>query len=463
MKSLPFGLLERRLRTLAPRTVFILGLMYFLLVALIDHYLPTPLSMMLFHLLGVLFVGWGAGARNAIILAALSVSVVTFEEWKIFSHTSPAWILCWNAGSRFLVFVTGGWMAAEVSRLTRGLENLVAERTEQWKTEAEQHQKSEGRLRATINAAPIVLFAVDRDGIITFEDGQALRDLGFKQGQNMGKSAFQVFAAFPNVLENVRRALNGETFNSIVNLDGLFLDCWYLPNTEPDGTFSGFTGVATNITDRLRLERQILEISDREQARIGQDIHDGLCQQLVSLAFDANSLMDQLASDHSPEAAKAKKIAELLDRSITEARQVSRGLFPARLELDGLPSALDDLAQAINERFRIECLFESDPNITIPSAEAATHLYRIAQEAVNNAVKHSQARTILIRLFHEPQKIELRVEDDGSGLSETENGDYSGMGLHIMDYRARSIGAALRIASRPKGGTVVSCSLPGRN
>jgi PAS domain S-box-containing protein len=324
-------------------------------------------------------------------------------------------------------------------------------------------RQSEARLRATINSAPIVLFAVNSQGTITFEDGQALRIPGFESGANVGKSVFEVFASLPQVLENVQRALRGEEFNALLDVAGHFLDCWYLPNRDKNGNCSGFTGVATNITDRLRLERQILEISDREQARIGQDIHDGLCQQLVSLAFDANSLMHELSAAGHAAADKAKKIADLLDQSITEARQVSRGLFPARLELDGLPSALDDLAQIINERFQIACLFEGAGEVEIPTAEAATHLYRIAQEAVNNAVKHSQARTILIRLRREPEQIELRVEDDGNGLSETENGDHSGMGLHIMDYRARSIGAALRIASRPEGGTIVCCKLPEAN
>jgi PAS domain S-box-containing protein len=213
-------------------------------------------------------------------------------------------------------------------------------------------------------------------------------------------------------------------------------------------------------TERHRLEQQILEISDREQARIGQDIHDGLCQQLVSLAFDANSLEGELSRQQRPEAATARRIAGFLDQAITETRQLSRGLFPIRLEAEGLVPALEELARATRERFQIGCRVTSKKPVVVENRLTATHLYRIAQEAVTNAVKHSQARKVAIRLRDRAGGLELSVEDDGAGLPAAKPKEAKGLGLHIMDYRARSIGGTLRLAPGSRGGTKVSCCVP---
>jgi PAS domain S-box-containing protein len=215
-----------------------------------------------------------------------------------------------------------------------------------------------------------------------------------------------------------------------------------------------------DVTDRKRAQRQILEISDREQARIGQDIHDGLCQQLVSLAFDANALERKLASQQRPEAPLAARLANLLDQAISESRRLARGLFPIRLESEGLPSALEELAAALNERFQIQCRFEcATPGLALEKA-TATHLYRVAQEALNNAVKHSRATSILIGLRADARSVELTIEDNGAGLPREAANQSRGMGLHIMDYRARAIGGALRIGPGPRGGASVSSCVP---
>jgi PAS domain S-box-containing protein len=211
---------------------------------------------------------------------------------------------------------------------------------------------------------------------------------------------------------------------------------------------------------RQRLEGQLLEISDREQARIGQDIHDGLCQQLVGLAFDANLLARDLSAKRKPEAATARRFASLLDRTISDARQLSRGLFPVRLGVDGLASALEQLARSVQERFRVQCLFKQDGPVSIENTALAIHLYRIAQEAVNNAMKHAHPKTVSIQLLPQAALLELRVEDDGRGISGAASGHSQGLGLHIMAYRARSIGGTLRVLPRTEGGTAVSCCVP---
>jgi PAS domain S-box-containing protein len=221
-------------------------------------------------------------------------------------------------------------------------------------------------------------------------------------------------------------------------------------------------GQAAAVTARIRteesLQSQILEISDREQARIGQDIHDGLCQQIVGAAFVANSLEQSLAAQSRPESANARRMCLLLDEAITESRRVTRGLYPVRLSTEGLAPALEELATTTSARFNVECRFEGGPEEVHCETTTATHLYRIAQEAVNNAIKHSGASSIAIYLNAAEGMLQLEVRDNGKGIPDLRQGK-SGMGLHIMDYRARSIGAKLSIRGSSRG-TSVSCRLP---
>jgi PAS domain S-box-containing protein len=323
----------------------------------------------------------------------------------------------------------------------------------------ESMRRSEASLRTIIRNAPIALFAGDGNGTITFEDGQALGAAGVKPGEHVGRPVAEVYGELS--AENIRRALAGEECRSMLELGPNVFECHYTPTRDEEGNVTGFLGVATNVTERIRLERQILEISDREQARIGQDIHDGLCQQLVSLAFDANSLEQSLTSQSRPESAVAHRISALLDETITESRRVSRGLYPVRLETEGLVPALTDLANTTSERFNVRCFCKTEAPGPVCDHTTATHLYRIAQEAVNNALKHSGARTVSIQLTESNDRIELTVEDDGTGIERVPPQN-SGMGLHTMDYRARSLGGNLRLFRPDRGGTVVSCQVPAK-
>jgi PAS domain S-box-containing protein len=317
---------------------------------------------------------------------------------------------------------------------------------------------SEMHLRTIVNSAPIALLAIDARGTITFEDGQALAALGTKPGEHLRQPAEEVYRDFPIMHENIRRGLRGEEFSSVFEFDSTVFECRHTPVHDKSGHPAGLIAVAVDVTERFRLQRQILEISDREQARIGQDIHDGLCQQLISVAIGANSLQQTLDSERRSEAVTARKICRLLDEAITEARCVCQGLYPIRLSTQGLSPALQELAAETSERHGLPCVCEvSDPMVQCDTP-TATHLYRIAQEAVNNAVKHSKAQNLTIRLAASGKNIALEIRDDGKWVNRTPTRN-SGMGMHIMDYRAQLIGGSLHCESGERG-TVVSCRVP---
>jgi PAS domain S-box-containing protein len=327
----------------------------------------------------------------------------------------------------------------------------------------ESSRRSEAHVRTIVNSAPIALLAADASGTITFEDGQALSSMGVKPGEHLRRPMAEVYADFPLMLENVRRALAGEEFSSVLEFAETVFDCRFTPVRDKGRQPAGFIAVAIDVTERIRLEREILEISDREQARIGQDVHDGLCQQLIGVTLKANSLEQSLAAQQRQEAATARKICGLLDEAITESRRVCRGLYPIRLRTEGLVPALEELAGTTNERHPVKCRCEADRQGLHCDVTTATHLYRIAQEALNNALKHSGASNLVIQLTESEGAIVLQIKDDGKGLgppdlrSAPERG--SGMGLHIMDYRARLIGGSLQLQS-DRNGTTVSCRVP---
>lgn len=320
-------------------------------------------------------------------------------------------------------------------------------------------RRSQAQLCAIVNGAPIALLAFDAAGTVTFSDGQALKAMGLRHSDPPRRKAIHLFNDFPLMLENVERALKGEEFSSVVPFGDHVLDFRFSPIRFPGETGSFFVAVATDISERFRLEHQILEISDREQARIGQDIHDGLCQQLVGAAFVANSLHQSLDADAHPEKCQTKRICGLLDDAITESRSVARGLYPVRLETEGLGPALAELAAITAERSHFQCRFEGLGEIQCDTT-TATHLYRIAQEAINNAIKHSGGGSVTIRLTSSPREIQIEIRDDGNGMAASKPAQgRSGMGLHIMDYRARSIGGSMLVSSEP-GGTRINCRIP---
>lgn len=213
------------------------------------------------------------------------------------------------------------------------------------------------------------------------------------------------------------------------------------------------------IGERERLEKEILEISEREQRRIGHDLHDGLCQHLTATALAGQVLGQKLSALSLAESNDAGEIVRLLEEGISMTRNMAHGIAPLDMESEGLVTVLRGLAASVSQISRVECSLESDSPPLIEDADAATHLYRIAQEAVQNALRHGKPRQIVMSLSRVRDRAELTVEDDGTGLPENWQSG-RGLGTRIMAHRAGMIGGVLSIEPNPTGGTFVTCSFP---
>jgi signal transduction histidine kinase len=210
---------------------------------------------------------------------------------------------------------------------------------------------------------------------------------------------------------------------------------------------------------RERLEKDVTEAAERESQRIGHELHDSLCQHLTGTSLALQVLGGKLASTSVLLEREAEKAVELVEEAIDLTRSIAKGLFPLELEGEGLPAALTELSRAIQVRHRVVCEFKCDSPVRLPDSTVATHLYRIAQEAVTNAIKHGHVSRIVIELSVAAPSLTLSIKDDGIGLPESipEN---RGLGLRIISSRAGMIGAALSVSNDPAGGTLVTCRLP---
>jgi signal transduction histidine kinase len=208
-------------------------------------------------------------------------------------------------------------------------------------------------------------------------------------------------------------------------------------------------------TEARVLERRILEISDEEQRRIGHDLHDGLGQQLTGIGLMTRHLEQRLTAANSPDSAIATKVSELAKDAVAWTHDLCRTLSPPALGA-GLDEALRELAANAESIFSIDCNFTPEGESSQVDVAASVHLYRIAQEAISNAVRHGKARNVKLLLEGLPSGLTMQIIDDGSGIV-PESAPADGMGLRIMRYRARMIGATIEVKHRDAGGTAVIC------
>jgi signal transduction histidine kinase len=294
------------------------------------------------------------------------------------------------------------------------------------------------RLRMTIDARQ----TEGLDGVVGLAGvGKKLMDEIRREAQQLEDAERRVLETAADRLDRVSRRTTW-----VIGLTCVLAVVFHMAST---------LALSRSITQRQHLEKALLETSEREQRRIGQDLHDGLCQQLTGISLMVRSLQSESIAQPARE---LTPIVDLLNGCIRETRTIIRGLHPVSEELGGLQIGLRELAQATEKSDHIPCELELElPPIRL-AAEAASNMYRIAQESVRNAVKHSRCKRIRIALQNTDQRLLLSVQDDGIGFHETEN--TGGFGLAIMKYRARSIGGVLNIVSREGAGASVHLSIP---
>ncbi|MDB6155061.1 MAG: putative signal transduction histidine kinase [Chthoniobacteraceae bacterium] len=234
--------------------------------------------------------------------------------------------------------------------------------------------------------------------------------------------------------------------------------------TQDDIHFlQSIANVLAMVIRRKSLEREVLEICDAERRRFARDLHDGVCQHFTGIGMMAMVLEKKLAAKRLPETRQAQEISRLLRDGSELAREVMEGLSPVNIENGGLFTALSGLAEMVEKRLGFKCRFVREREAVIQDSFIAGHLLRIAQEAVENAVKHSQGKNIGITLATAGSHLVLKIKDDGIGLPESKH-EATGMGLQVMRYRAALINASLSITRVGKRGTLLTCSIliPGR-
>jgi PAS domain S-box-containing protein len=320
---------------------------------------------------------------------------------------------------------------------------------------------------AVLDTSAALVVVLDRAGRVVRFNPACEQTTGYTAAEVRGKKVWDLFIG-PEDVESVKGVFERLRAGQLPNRNENYwltrqgerrLVAW--SNSvllDEEGNVEYVIAIGIDVTEQRRLEQEILQISDLEQRRIGQDLHDGLCQHLAATELMAEILQQRLAKKSRADASRVAEIAKQVREAISQTRLLARGLSPVVLESEGLMSALQELADYTERMFRVNCRFLCPDPVLVHNHTMATHLYRIAQEAVSNAVRHGKARRITIALQRGADRIQLEIRDDGSGLPR-DLSRAKGMGLRIMQYRAGMIGGSLRVQEAPKGGTSVTCLL----
>jgi two-component system, LuxR family, sensor kinase FixL len=345
--------------------------------------------------------------------------------------------------------------------LTATLERRVTERTQEL-TAANQ------RLQAIMDSALVGILTLDERGRIESANPAAGQTFGYAPKEMLGLNIGRLMAS-PTQAQHEDflahcllkqdtgfMSVTGEVLGRRQDGKGIMLELTLTRFAH--GARPLFLAMMRNITERKRLERELLEVSERERRQLGHDLHDGLGQHLHGLAYLAAALQNLLQEQTSPCAAEAGRLNKYLAEALEMTRNLARGLQPVDPVPQGLMRALRELAERTRGIYQVDCRFECRPPVLIHRHTAANHLYRIAQEAVNNAMKHAKPTRLRLQLKATPARIILGVRDNGVGIRRHRQSG-RGMGLHVMQHRADAIGGSLLVQRLPQGGTEVVCTV----
>ena len=325
------------------------------------------------------------------------------------------------------------------------------------------------KLAAIVESSDDAIISKTLDGAIASWNSGAVRVYGYAAEEAIGRPVAMLCPAerVGEVAENLARVCRGERVEHFVTQrvrrDGRRIDVWLTisPVKDAEGNVIGASAISRDVTDTKALQREVLAIAAAEQRRIGQDLHDGAGQELTGLAMLSQRLAGALASQSLAEAAWAAKIVDGLEEAMRHIRALSKGLAPVEVDAEGLMAALAELASRTREFHHVECSFECEQPVQILDNQTAMHLYRMSQEALNNALKHGHPARLAVRLAAAGDLVTLEIADDGAGLGDLPEGA-AGMGLRIMHYRAELIGAKLEIKPNFPSGVRVVCTLNQR-
>ena len=323
-------------------------------------------------------------------------------------------------------------------------------------------------LERFLNALPPAIVTIDEDGVVEIFNPAAERMFGYAAAEVIGKDVSLLMPSpyrenHSAYLDHYHRTGETRVIGQARELTGRRKDGAEFPLRLSVGKVGGFglyTGILHDISHERALQQEVVRIATLEQSRIGQELHDGVQQELMGIGLLAEQLSDALrARGPGPEVDLAAKIASGVADTNRHIRELSRGLVPHLVDGSGLNTALGELARNIEERHKVECQFDAPEVFALDDGVVATHLYRIAQEAVSNALKHARPASVSISLEKDEREARLKVEDDGVGIGPPASRN-NGLGLRIMEHRCALIGGALTVAPRDGGGTTVVCAVP---
>mgnify|MGYP003393361565 CR=1 FL=1 len=339
-------------------------------------------------------------------------------------------------------------------------------------TEVRRYQddlKKQGEFTAAVlNTVRSLVLVLDRRGrIVNFN--QACEDTtGYSFQEVAGKPFWDFFLTMEDRDAVIKNFLNADPKHLVNNFETVWLTkkrekrliAWsnslLLDKTNSPEYVIG-TGI--DITERRQLEQMVLEITKKEQQRLGQELHDGIAQHLASTAIVAKALEQRLTRQSSPAARDLKRVVGMVNQAVTQTRELAQGLYALEIQSEDLVSSLKKLARDTEKTLDVHCAVKIDAGIHVSDEAVSAHLYRIAREAISNAVKHGRGKNIRIQLKKKGARAaELRIENDGKRFSKTNR--KKGLGLHIMRSRAAMLNASIEIVPGPGGGTVISCIFP---
>jgi PAS domain S-box-containing protein len=322
------------------------------------------------------------------------------------------------------------------------------------------------RAQDYLDIAGTIIVALNTEGEVTLINKKGCKVFGYVEEEIIGKNWFSHFLP-ERIMDSVKKGFDSlmagkiqhmEYFeNPVLNSKGKerFI-AWHNTILREENKIIGTLSSGEDITERKRLEKSLLEIEDRERQSIGYELHDSLGQLLTGISFKNKCLQNALKNRLAPEAEEAADIGSLINEAKIQAKMLAQGLSPIGTEGSGLMSALEGLATNTQRLFNARCIFICDEPVQLKNEKAILQLYRIAQEAVTNAVRHSQCGNIEILLGREEDLVTITIRDNGIGMNGVPE-SRDGMGLKIMHYRASMIGATLGTEVEEGKGTVVTC------